>query len=107
MGKECPASLIDLLRFLVYPVFYVEDVADFCGYTERVLASFHEIYDEAERSRMFEALNWAAQNPEFDFRGLLPHLRHSDEEIFGFLMTVRKQLVELEIPSSLENPSLS
>ncbi|MBC3917322.1 hypothetical protein H8L32_07535 [Undibacterium sp. CY18W] len=68
------------------------DVSDFAGLSIDAIALLPEEYSEEELSGIFEALRWATKNPGYDFRSLLPDLRHSNGDIYQYLCKIEVSL---------------
>ena len=79
------AQELGILRKLIYHLYYIDDI-----YAEDLFSSDFEEYFQArntgqEIAKYLRTLEWAAENPNFDFHNLLPNLGFSSEEIYYFL----------------------
>jgi len=83
---------INFLRIPIYNLYYIDDVADFAGLSVEALQSLREVYDEEELKGIFGALAWAIKNPKYNFRSLLPNLRHSNKDIYLYLCKLERSL---------------
>jgi len=50
------------------------------------------------RKSMLAALEWAAQNPGFEYSKILPDLDFSNDEVFQYLLRVRELMLQQEVP---------
>ena len=86
------------LRIPLYRLYYVDDVLE----GERELESMENLVDENRQHEVqdvIEALEWASEHSEYDFASLLPGLRHSNRDIYSYLMSVLKRLRATESKS--------
>jgi hypothetical protein len=86
------------LRIPLYKLFYIDDLQNFYGFSLEELKQFHIDYTKDEREHIITALEWAVNNPKFDFRSLLPGLQQPNESIYRYICILHKQLY-----SSTEN----
>lgn len=78
---------------LIIPMYRLNTTKDIKDifYDERNLYFFKRDYTIEERRKQFEALKWAMENPEYDFKSVSPifkDLKFSNDEIFIYLKKV-------------------
>ena len=82
------------LRIPLYKLIYVENIQDFSGLKESEIKQFYIDYTSEEVENIMNALEWGIENQDFDFRSLLPDLRHSNESIYRYIVKIQKQIQE-------------
>ncbi|MCE9544583.1 MAG: hypothetical protein K8T25_03560 [Planctomycetia bacterium] len=56
--------------------------------SDEPLAQMSRDYDEAEIQGIREALEWASEHPEYDFKANLPNVRYCNDDIYRYLVKV-------------------
>ncbi len=74
---------------LVIPMYRLHSLqsVDDEQYDEDSPSRFKKMYDLKKRQEIFEALEWAMENPDYDFKSFPSYedLRHSNAEIYRYL----------------------
>jgi len=70
----------------MYRLHYLQSVDD-QQYHKDSAKSYRRDYELKERQEIFEALEWAMENPNYDFKSFPTYedVRHTNAEIFRFL----------------------
>lgn len=82
---------IKFLHYPLYSLYYLDDITQFPGLTPEAIKALTS-HEEHIVKGIKEAILWAVQHPEFDYMELNEDLRHSNEDIHGYLCKVAKSL---------------
>ncbi|MBI1373224.1 MAG: hypothetical protein GC159_10875 [Phycisphaera sp.] len=88
MSNQAPQTL----RIPLYKLNYVDEILD-VPLTKDELDNFYEVYDQNEVQAIKDALDWAAEHPDFAFTGLISGTtKFSDRDAYQYLANLRRQL---------------
>jgi hypothetical protein len=79
---------------LIFELYSIEDIESI-KFNERGLEYFKNFYSKEERTRIYEALKWAKENSNYDFKGIMKDapvshkLKFSNKEVYKYLMNVK------------------
>ena len=85
-------EIIKSLRIPLYRLIY-DDLENFNGLEENELKNGYRHYSHQVLNDIINALKWGVENPEFDFRSLLPGIRPSNKDIHNYICILYKQLL--------------
>jgi len=88
-----PEKTAKLLKYPLYKLHYIEDIASFSGLSENEIHTFRQQYDETLRSDIIQALRWVTNHPDVDLSTVYSGLPFSNKEMHEF---IRKLLASLE-----------
>lgn len=77
--------VINILRIPMYGLYYIGSNQEDFKLDNNFLTRLKADYNEEEINKIFECLEWAIQNPNYNFGSLLPNLPVGNEEIFKYL----------------------
>ena len=83
---------INYLRIPLSKLNYIDDLASFGGLNKDELVSLRIEYSEKELKEIIVAARWAKNNPNHDFRTMLPNLKFTNLEIYRYLTVILGQL---------------
>lgn len=80
--------------YLMIPIFFLYDIEEIKEISFDSVGSEYlkDGYNLELRNKIYEALNWAKENPNFDFKGIMKDapvshkLKFSNKEVFKYLM---------------------
>ncbi len=80
---------LHFLRIPIYGLYYIENL-DISNYIEADALLFKRDYSFEKRKNIYESLEWAIFNPNYDFRSISTHkdLPYSNVEIFQYLQNL-------------------
>lgn len=101
-----PTTTLYLEHFL-YNLYYVEDVREATILGRPFSADYFKLYHSGQEiAGMIEALDWAVQHRDFDFRSMqivqMLELTFSNEEILQSLETLHEKLREAFDPQTID-----
>jgi len=76
---------INYLKIPIANLYDIDDLNDFKGFKKSGLEYFIGGYKKSEIDGIIEALKWAVENPDYDFSSMLPHIKHSNKDIYKYL----------------------
>jgi hypothetical protein len=83
---------VRFLRIPLYKLIYIENIDGFSGLKDSEIKQFYIDYTSDEVENIMNALAWGVENHDFDFRSLLPDLRHSNDTIYRYIVKLQKQI---------------
>lgn len=83
------------LRIPLYKLYYIKGSLDEFDFKENFMADFKREYNLEQIHHIYHAVHWAFENPNYNFRELLPDLRFTNEEIYRYL-TKLKDIMNIE-----------
>lgn len=85
----------ETLMIPMYRLHSLQSVDD-QDYDEDSVRFFRRDYSLEKRREIFEALEWATENPDYDFKSLPSYedLRHSNSDIFRYLKKIYEFMKE-------------
>jgi hypothetical protein len=86
---------IEFLRIPLHKLYYIDNIEEFSGLTEKDISSLKSEYTVEEMSEIIKSVHWAVQNKEHDFNSLLPNLNFSNEDIYKYLTKLERSLAKL------------
>jgi hypothetical protein len=78
---------LDYIRIPIYELYYIEQTTDFKG-SRFLNVNYYKNYESETIVGIFQQLEWAVENPTYDFASLLPNLTFNNEEIYEFLLNI-------------------
>jgi hypothetical protein len=82
----------NFLRIPLTLILRVDDIEGFEGLNELQLKALQLDYSADEIANIVAALRFAEANPQFDFASLLPGVRRSNAQIYGFLVKILRSI---------------
>ncbi|MEX0731841.1 MAG: hypothetical protein WED00_18805 [Aquisalimonadaceae bacterium] len=86
---------LNYLRIPLYKLNFIKNVDEFEGLKDWELSLLPNEYEPEEITSIFSALEWAKENPDFDFLSLSPELKHSSDEIYVYLCKVHASMASI------------
>ena len=83
---------IDILQIPMYELYYIDNSQEELNIDDEFLVKLKEIYNTKKINKIFEGLEWAVKNSDYDFSSLLPDLPADNKEIFKYLSRWHKCL---------------
>jgi len=77
------------LSAILYGLYHIEKVEEDGSY-KNLSGYLDRNYDEEEIEEYKQALDWSANNPDFDFNSVLPDLIYTNDEIVMYLKKFRQ-----------------
>ncbi len=77
---------INYLRIPIGYLYDIDDLNNFPGFKKSGLEHFLSGYEKSEINGIIEALEWAAENPNYDFTSMLPGIKHSNKDIYEYML---------------------
>jgi hypothetical protein len=75
---------LNFIKIPLYKLNYVDSIEEI-ELDNDFLQGFKDDYDHEERQSIFEQLDWAVENPLFDFSSLVESKRFNNKEIYEYL----------------------
>lgn len=75
---------LTFIKIPLYKLNYVSDI-DEIKLDQNFLSQFCNEYEIEERKSIFEQLDWAVNNPDYDFNSLVTSDRFTNKEIYSFI----------------------
>lgn len=85
---------VQFLRIPLYKLNYIENIDAFSGLNDSEIKQIYIDYTSEEVESIMNALEWGVENHDFDFRSLLPDLKHSNDSIYRYIVKLQKQIQE-------------
>lgn len=86
---------LTFLKIPLYKLNYVSDIKEI-RLDQEFLEQFREEYEPEERKSIFEQLEWALDNPNYQFKSLVDSDRFSNEEIYSYIKRLHKFILDKE-----------
>jgi hypothetical protein len=90
---------ITILQIPLYKLYYVEDCTQPVVIEPQIGQLIRKDYDQPTIDNIIDSLVWATRNPDYDYRSLLPNIRHSNEQILQYFQNLLSQLLSLRSPT--------
>lgn len=90
-----------VLRTPLYWLYSIRDLERYEGFMPSRVSEWLESRPVERNAALLSALRWAAENPDFDFRSLLPDLKPSNAEIAVYLRSFLA-IVETSLATQVE-----
>ncbi len=85
---------LNYINIPLYKLNYVSDIEEI-KLDENFLNQFCSEYETDERRDIFDQLDWAVKNPNYDFNSLLvPTDKFTNKEIYGYIQKLHKFMLE-------------
>lgn len=80
---------LNFIKIPLYKLNYVSDI-DEIELNENFLAQFRVEYEPEERKNIFEQLEWAVHNPNYDFSSLVNSKKFTNEQIYSYIQKLHE-----------------
>ena len=97
-----PDEMEKYLSYVLYFMVLRKGSDRFEGLSAIQQESFERSYSETVREGIRASLDWAAGNPDYDYRSLVKGLAASNEEIHDYLLRFRASLTGRAVPVQAE-----
>lgn len=87
---------LDFIKIPLYKLNYVDDIEEII-LDKEFLNQFCVEYDKEERKNIFEQLDWAVNNPAYDFGSLVTVSQFSNKEIYNYIQRLHHFMLKNEI----------
>lgn len=84
---------LTFIKIPLYKLNYVSNI-DEIKLDQNFLNQFCNEYETDERKNIFEQLDWAVKNPDYDFNSLVTSDKFTDKEIYGYIQKLHKFMLE-------------
>ena len=78
---------LNFIKIPLYKLNYVTDI-DEINLDENFLDQYHIEYDSDERKNIYEQLEWAVNNPNYDFSLLVDSNRFTNKQIYKYIRRI-------------------
>lgn len=80
------------IKIPLYKLNFVSNINEI-QLDENLLNQFCNEYEPEERKSIFKQLDWAVDNPEYNFNSLVTTDEFTDKEIYGYIQKLHKFLL--------------
>jgi hypothetical protein len=80
------------LRIPLYKLFYIDDIEEFEGLSDPELIQLNSAYALDEIEEIRNALKWGTNNPNYDFKSILPGIKFNNQSIYKYICIISEQL---------------
>lgn len=87
---------LTFIKIPLYDLNYVSNI-DEIKLDQNFLSQFCSEYEIEERKDIFEQLEWAVNNPDYDFNSLVTSDKFSNEEIYDYIRKLHKFISENKV----------
>ena len=84
------------LALPLYGLYYIDDVHAAEILDEKSLAQMLKEYDDSEIQAIKDALKWGTEHREYDFSFVLPNLKHSNDDIYCYIVKALERMKSIE-----------
>ncbi len=88
---------LEILRTLLYELYFVDDLNGFSGLDDRGKLRLKALYPIRRIEKFRMALDWAMVCTDFDFCSLLPNLPYDNEQIVSYLTGLHRSIEDLAL----------
>ena len=82
---------------ILYMLFHVKDVYNHPPFSENTAKRFRKDYSKDKIKIICRGLKWALENRNFDYQGVFPKMKHSNEDILYFFEKTYKEMKNVGI----------
>lgn len=75
---------LNFIKIPLYKLNYISDI-DEIKLDENFLAQFRNEYETEERENIFKQLEWAVNNPNYDFNRLVESKNFTNKQIYSYI----------------------
>lgn len=75
---------LNFIKIPLYKLNYISDINEI-KLDENFLAQFRIEYEPEERKNIFKQLEWAVNNPNYDFSSLVDSKRFTNKQIYSYI----------------------
>ncbi|MFN7372103.1 MAG: hypothetical protein ACK5ZY_07415 [Cyclobacteriaceae bacterium] len=84
------------IRIPLYKMYYITNVKEEKFIDANFIKSFKKDYTLVQQNEILSSLKWALENPNYDFKSLLPGLKHTNDDILYYFKCVYDTLLGKE-----------
>ncbi len=84
---------LNYIKIPLYKLNYASNI-DEIELNKNFLNQFCSEYEPEKRKNIFEQLDWAVSNPEYDFNSLVTSDTFTDQEIYTYIQKLHKFMLE-------------
>ena len=81
------------IKIPLYKLNYVSDLNEI-NLDQTFLNQFRAEYEVEERRNIFEQLEWAVKNPNYDFKSLVTNDKFTNKEIYSYIQQLHKFIAQ-------------